>query len=109
MSPTQESLKYLRNDGWTVAIVEKKVPHSFISQDLFGFIDLIAIHPDSETTIGIQVTTTANISARRAKILAHKNYQIWKASPYRRMIIHGWSKKGKRGERKWWTLTEVEL
>jgi hypothetical protein len=71
MTPTQRSLKLLREQGYTVAIVEKWNPHARIRQDLFGFIDLLAIR-DGET-LGIQACAGSSLSARVKKITEHEN------------------------------------
>ena len=42
-SPTQLSLKKLREEGYTVAVVEHWNSFARIRQDLFGFIDLLAL------------------------------------------------------------------
>ena len=70
ISPTQRTLKRLRDseDYPLVSIVERWNAFAKIRQDLFGIIDLLAI--DSKgNTVGIQVTSYSNISARVKKIL----------------------------------------
>jgi hypothetical protein len=67
MTPTQRSLKYLRDEGYLVAIVERWQPFARIRQDLFGFIDLLAIRRDE--TLAVQVTASG-VSARVKKIEA---------------------------------------
>ena len=69
ISPTQRTLKKLRDSGDypLVAIVERWNAFAKIRQDLFGIIDLLAI--DSKgNTVGIQVTSYSNISARVKKM-----------------------------------------
>ena len=56
MTPTQRSLKYLREQGYTVAIVERWNAFAKIRQDLFGFIDLLAIKPGE--TLAVQTTAS---------------------------------------------------
>ena len=67
MTPTQRSLAYLRNEGYLVAIVEHWNPFARIRQDLFGFIDLLAIRRDE--TLAVQVTASG-VSSRVHKIEA---------------------------------------
>ncbi|MFZ9649512.1 MAG: hypothetical protein ACO29C_05430, partial [Fluviibacter sp.] len=67
MTPTQRSLAYLRDEGYLVAIVEHWNPFARIRQDLFGFIDLLAIRRDE--TLAVQVTASG-VSARVKKIEA---------------------------------------
>lgn len=112
MSPTARSLKYLRDKGYTAAVVEKWNPHARIRQDFCGFADIIAFKgwntdgSEQGCTYAIQSTTTGNISKRLEKIVQSVPALIWQRCEGRGVIIHGWSKKGPRGKRKVWTLTE---
>lgn len=101
ISPTQRSLKNLRNQGYTVAITVKWNPHARIRQDLFGFVDLLAIR-DGET-LAIQTTSAGNLSARRSKVVAHENLPIILSAGWQ-VIIHGWRKNSKG---KWVLQEEV--
>lgn len=100
MSPTQRSLKHLREQGYRVAIVEKWNPHARIRQDLFGFIDLLAIR--GPETLAVQSTSRSNVAARVAKINdAEALYDVRKAGW--RIVVQGWGKL-KAG----WTLKEID-
>lgn len=100
MSPTQRSLKHLREQGYRVAVVEKWNPHARIRQDLFGFIDLIALK--GPETLAVQSTSRGNVSARVKKITeAEALADVRKANW--RIVVHGWGKL-KAG----WTLKEVD-
>ncbi len=103
-SPTQRSLKELRRLGFTAAVVEKWNMHAKIRQDLFGFIDIIAMGfwPGF---IAIQSTTTGNQSKRIAKIKAEPRALTWLQSGGR-IFVHGWLKSKKNGR---WKLTETEI
>ena len=126
-SPTQRSLKHLRDNGYTSAVVEKWNMHAKIRQDLFGGIDIVALKGEckvvsvfsrkdnmtvhqvhSPGVLGVQSTSDANVAARRTKLLALPELRLW-VECGNRLAIHGWSKKGARGKRKLWTLREVEL
>ena len=52
ISPTSRTLKYLRTQGWEAGIVEKFNPYAHVRQDLFGFIDIIAL--GEKKIIGVQ-------------------------------------------------------
>lgn len=105
-SPTQRSLKYMRDQGYLSQVVEKWNPWAHIRQDLFGFIDIISC--GNKTTIGIQTTTKSNMSARRKKIRALKEFKIWTAAG-NRVQLHGWYKSGLPGKRKTWQVTVEEM
>ena len=108
-SPTQRSLAYIRKE-WpeaVCAIVERWNPYAKVRQDLFGFIDILVCL--RHQVIAIQTTSDSNVAARVAKIEATPAAAIWLQSPTRRIVVHGWAKKGPRGKRKVWTLREVEV
>ena len=92
ISPTQRSLKHLRSMGYTVAITEKWNPHARIRQDMFGFVDLLAIREGE--TLAVQTTSGSNISARRMKIIAHENLSAVLLANWH-VVIHGWRKNSK--------------
>ena len=105
MTPTQRSLAKLRAEGWTVAVVERWNPYAKIRQDLFGFIDLIALRGDE--TLAVQTTSGPNVAARIDKIRGTQAAAIWLESPTRKIAVHGWAKRGERGKRKAWDCREV--
>ena len=70
-SPTERTLRALRKDGWVPAVVEKWIPQARRRQDLFGFIDIIAIK--GTNTLAVQATSYSNVSARVTKIQQHEN------------------------------------
>lgn len=106
-SPTQRSLAHLRERGYTVAVTERWNPFAKLRQDLFGFIDLLCFKADE--VLAVQTTSNANVAARVEKIKGIQAAALWLESPHRRIVVHGWSKKGARGKRKCWQLREVEM
>jgi hypothetical protein len=70
-SPTQRSLELLRNEGYTAQVVEKWVqyPPPGHRVDLFGFVDIIAVHP-FEGTLAVQACSGAGgaMAERRRKL-----------------------------------------
>ena len=107
MSPTQRSLKKLRDAGYLTCIVEKWIAAIKQRKDAFGFGDLLAIRGDE--TILVQTTSGANASARVNKIIELEEAKIWLSSPNRKIWVHGWAKRGGRGQRKLWTCSEREI
>lgn len=118
--PTQRSLKHLRDNGWTVQVVEKWLPARGGMKfgrrvDLFGFGDIVAMRPplskDIPGRIAIVQTTTGHggtFAAHRTKILAIPEFYIWKDAGGL-VFLHGWRYGGPRGERKRWILREEAL
>lgn len=90
-SPTQRSLAFLREEGYVVAIVERWNPHARIRQDLFGFIDLLAIRKGE--TLAVQVTASG-VSARIKKIMESDYLNAVRDAGWR-IVVHGWRKNSK--------------
>lgn len=102
-SPSQRSLALLKKQGYNlVAITEHWNPFAKIRQDLFGFIDIVAIGKGE--TVGVQTTTYPNISARVKKIKASEHLEELLKSGWL-IRVHGW-KKGDNGK---WIVREVEV
>lgn len=101
-SPTQRSLKYLRDQGFEVGIVERYNAASQTRHDLFGFIDLVCL--DGETTIGIQVTSASNMSARVKKIVECPALPAVRKAGWK-IVVQGWRKNSKGR----WILREVDV
>ena len=92
ISPTQRSLKHLKEQGYTVAITEKWNPHARIRQDLFGFVDLLAIREGM--TLAIQTTSSNNYADRKKKVQDHENLPKVLSAGWQ-VRIHGWRKNAK--------------
>ena len=107
MTPTQRSLAHLRKTWPLVAVVERFNIYAKVRHDLFGFIDILCCGPDG--LLAVQTTSGANVASRMAKIRDTPAAAIWLAWPTRKIVVHGWAKKGPRGARKLWTLREVEI
>lgn len=96
-SPTQRSLEALRRDGWTAAIVERWNGFAKIRQDLFGWMDILAVHPRFGITAGVQTTTRSNMKTRVKKILANDRAEKWLLAG-NLIFVHGWAKRKERGK-----------
>lgn len=95
MTPTARTLQKLRKDGYTASVVERWNPHARIRQDLFGCIDLVAVHPELGT-FGIQACAGASVAARVAKSCAEPRLAVWLL--HNKFEVWGWRKlKVKRG------------
>ena len=88
-SPTQLSLDYLRSKGYLVEVVEKYNYFARIRQDLWGFVDILAI--GESLTLGVQTTSRSNMAARIAKISEHENWPAVLRAGWK-MEVHGWAK-----------------
>jgi hypothetical protein len=92
VTPTQRSLKYLRDDGYMAAVVEKWNPHARIRQDLFGIVDILAIK-DGET-LAVQTTSGSGVSSRVSKIANSDSVAMIRKAGWR-FHVHGWRKNSK--------------
>lgn len=92
-TPTQRSLKLLRDEGYRATVVERWNPFAHIRQDLWGFIDILAIRPGE--TVGVQSCHYSDVSKRAEKIANHENVGAVREAGWK-IVIHGWHKVGNR-------------
>jgi hypothetical protein len=103
MTPTARTLEELRRQGYTAAVVEHWNPWAKIRQDLWGFLDVLAIKAGETGVLGVQCTTTDHASNRMQKAGENPNLPVWLASG-NKFEVWGWAKRGARGDRKTWQL-----
>ncbi len=106
-SPTSRSMEFARGIGLHVQVVERWLPFARVRQDLFGFIDLVAMQ-EGEPLLAIQATSTSNLAARVKKALASPLLRVWLSTGCR-FECWGWALKGAKGKAKRWTLTRRVL
>lgn len=104
-SPTQRSLAWLRSREYQAAVVERWNQFAKVRQDLFGFIDLLAIR-DGEI-LAVQATASG-VAARIDKIVAEPRSRHW-LNAGGLIEVHGWSKKGAAGKRKTYQIRRVRV
>lgn len=102
MSPTQRSLKYLRDAGYTVAIVEHWNSFTRRRHDLFGMFDLLAVRPAE--TLAVQTTSGSNVAARMRKLSESELIGAVREAGWV-VHVHGW-RKGVNGR---YSLRVVDL
>jgi hypothetical protein len=107
-SPTSRSLHYLRESGMEAQVVEKWNVHARIRQDLFGCIDIVAVHHDKPGIYGIQACAGSSVSARVNKSIAEPRLRHWLHAGAH-FHVHGWAKRGARGKPKRWALRVVTI
>jgi len=102
MSPTQRTLKHLRELGYTAEVVERWNPHARVRHDLFNIIDVLGV---SETGVAaVQTTSAGNMKARINKIAESDILPLLIKLEWR-VIVHGWRKNSKGR----WELKEFEF
>ncbi len=85
---TQRTLKYLRDEDYTTAFVEKYVYQVKKKFDMFGIIDIVAIKLGE--TVGVQ-SCGLDFTSHDRTILGHENSLKWLKAGNRLMLI-GWNK-----------------
>lgn len=91
VSPTARTLNHLRELDYTCQVVERWNQFAHKKQDLFGFIDIVAIKKYETGVLGIQCTTTSHQANRRQKILDSDISKIWLLSD-NTLEVWGWKK-----------------
>ncbi len=99
-TPTQRSLKHMRDQGYLCEVTERWNQWAKVRQDLFNFVDILCIKDGK--TVAVQTTSYSNISARIKKIQGLDSYPIIKSAGWE-IVVHGW-KKDKSGK---WMVREV--
>lgn len=95
------SMKYLESLGYLCHVVEKRIPGTFITKDMYGFIDILAVRPGE--ILGVQATSADHVAHRVNKIAEHENVGRVRESGMR-LVVHGW-KRTKLGPK----LREVDV
>lgn len=114
MSPTQLTLKHLRTLGYHAAVVERWNMYAHIRQDLYGYIDILGVHPARPGVLGVQCTTGDHAAARIAKAKGNAAMMAWilAGNP---LVVHGWvMRKHRNADGSWskrgtWELREIPL
>jgi hypothetical protein len=91
LSPTYASLGWLEAHGWTADIVERRIPGTNISKDLFGFGDILAIR--GRDILIVQATSASNLAARVHKIADSPLVGMVREAGIA-IHAHGWRYKG---------------
>lgn len=89
------------------AVTERWNAYAKIRQDLFGFIDVLAVG-GGFGVLAVQCTSGAHVSDRVAKIRDLPAVRTWLETPAR-IEVWGWRKVGPRGQRKLWEVRRVML
>lgn len=79
----------LRAEGYLAAVVERWIPHADLRADLFGFADVLAVHPRDRLFLLVQTTTTDNLASRVAKVQRRPETALWLRAGGR-VELHGW-------------------
>lgn len=106
MTPTQRTLKIMRERGWIAEVTERWIPGANIRKDLWSFCDVLCLHPESGEILAVQTTSASNMSARVKKIVECDLTAIVRKCGIG-IHVHGWVAPGKNKRR--WTVREKDL
>lgn len=106
LTPSQRSLALMKQRGYTCQNVEYYNPYSKRRKDLLGFIDILCVGKGE--IIGIQATTTSHLPNREQKARGTEALYQWLRAG-NKFYLHGWAKRGAKGKRKLWKLTEKKV
>jgi len=99
MSPTERTIKSLKEKGYACGIVERYISQVWnsngkrgIRKDLFGILDIIALDPQ-RGVIGVQ-STGEDFSGHDKKILFEKREEAirWLSTPGAHLELYSWRK-----------------
>jgi hypothetical protein len=99
---TKRTLAYLRKLGFITDVVERRLPGCFVTRDLFGFADVLGVHPGKRVVLLVQTTTASNFAKRLRHVRDQPALPLLLAAGVR-VEIWGWSKRGGR----WFVRREV--
>lgn len=99
------TLKALKAAGYLCGVTERWNPHVRKRQDLFGFIDMIAVRGD---TIGVQATSLSEKQRHIDKILAEPRARKWLLAG-NRIQLWCWRKLKVKVDRKSWQADVMEI
>lgn len=88
-------------------VVERHNSFSGKKNDLFGFVDIVAISDDE--TIGVQATSAANVQSRVKKIVGLSAARAWLACGSRKVWVVGWRRYKQAIDRKHWRPVVEEV
>lgn len=100
---SQLTKRALEAEGWTVEVVEHRVPHrASVTKDLFGFADLLAVKAGEVGALFVQCTSVDHISHRLQKIKDEPRARTVLLSGNRILLV-GWRPiESAPGERARW-------
>lgn len=101
-TPTARTLALFRAMGYTCAVVERWNQYARVRQDVYGFGDILAMHPDHGIAL-LQACAGASHAARLDKVRAEPRCWDWLRAGGRVAVV-SWRKGGPEGKRKLWTV-----
>ena len=89
--PQTKALRFLAANNWIADPAERKL--GLISKDWGGFADIVAVNSIQAEVLFLQVTSRANVSSRRKKILENDNARELVGFPHLQVEVWGYDSK----------------
>lgn len=105
MTPTQRTLKLMRDRGYVAEVTERWIPGANIRKDLWSFCDVLCLHPETGEILAVQTTSASNMSARAKKIAECELTPVVRKAGIG-IHVHGWARR-KQG--RGWVCKERDL
>lgn len=101
-TPSQRTIALMKKEGYMTAVAEKFNTFAKVRQDMYKWIDIMAIHSEKREIVGIQTTTASNLAARVAKAVAKREFKTWLLAGGV-AEFHGWELKNndKKTKKTW--------
>ena len=100
-SSSKRTLELFRAKGYTCAVTERWNPFAHVRQDLFGFIDILAIS-EWNGILGLQVTNQGEVPAHARKLNDCKAAEKWLRAGGKIIMVEWKTKPSKEGRRRFW-------
>ena len=101
------SVLLLRKRGYIAENTEHWNAHAKVSQDLYGFVDVIGVR--KEELVLVQTTSWTAMSSRLKKVRQSEAARWLITVPGVRIVLHGWKKTKTEGGAVRWKVKEQEV
>jgi hypothetical protein len=92
---TKRTLGHLRKLGFVADVVERRLPGCFVTRDLFGFADVLGVHPGDHVVLLVQTTSASNFAKRLRHVRESPALPLLLDAGVR-IEVWGWRKCGSR-------------
>ena len=101
LNTASRTMQYWRDKGGIAGPVERRIPGQFITIDLYGFVDVLVVHPLYPGTVYIQTTSSPHLQDRVKKILGNpetRDAAQGILSNGNTILVEGWVRRMERGK-----------
>jgi hypothetical protein len=88
-------LAHLRKLGFLADVVERRLPGCFVTRDLFGFADVLGVHPGERVVLLVRTTTASHFAKHLRHVRAQPVLPLLLDAGVR-VEVWGWARRGSR-------------